>query len=133
MIPTFLIPLAQFPLNSNGKLDKDRLPGPDESGADPVDHVPFRHDTDKKILEIWEEILEKQGIGIRDNFFDLGGHSLKATRVVSRIHEVFGIGIDLKTLFIEPTVEHLSNYIETIQWMEDKQFTMAEDENEIIF
>jgi acyl carrier protein len=78
-------------------------------------------------------VLEKNNIGIKDNFFDLGGHSLKAIRVISKIHEVFGIKIDLKDLFVDPTIEHLANYIATIQWMDNKNEVFAEGEDEIIF
>ena len=133
MVPSFLIPLPAFPINSNGKLDKEALPLPEGPASTQGANVPSRHSTDRQLLAIWEEVLEKDGIGIRDNFFDLGGHSLKATRVVSKIHESFGIRIDLKTLFIDPTVEHLSNYIETVQWMENKHDLMTGDPEEIIF
>ena len=72
------------------------------------------------VTEILNKLLHVTVTLIKDNFFDLGGHSLKATRVLSKIHEEFGIKIDLKNLFIDPTVEHLSNYIETMQWMESQ-------------
>lgn len=133
MVPSFIIPLDSLPLNNNGKLDKDALPGPEQIPEDQPVQVPLRNATDQQLLTIWEAVLEKKGISIKDNFFDLGGHSLKATRVVSKIHEIFGVKIDLKTLFIEPTIEHISDYIETVRWMEENKETITENQGEIIF
>lgn len=133
MVPAYLIALSAFPLNNNGKLDKSALPRPQEVTERQTLFVPARNETDRDIVAIWEAILEKENIGIRDNFFDLGGHSLKATRVISRIHEEFGIKMDLKNLFIDPTVEHLSNYIDTIRWMEQKNEVMTTGDDELIF
>ena len=133
MVPSYLIPLAEFPLNHNGKLDKKALPRPMESEGDQLTRVPCRNETDRQILAIWEAVLEKEGIGIQDSFFDLGGHSLKATRVIARIHETFGVRLDLKTLFIEPTVEYISNYIDTVRWMDGKDEVIPENQGEIIF
>jgi amino acid adenylation domain-containing protein len=133
MIPAYFIALPAFPLNKNGKLDKDALPAPT---ANTMRHIPFtdcRNEVDQQIVAIWKSVLEIEHIGIRDNFFDLGGHSLKATRVISKIHEAFGIKIDLKNLFIDPTVEHLSNYIETIRWMDKTSEVLADGEDEMIF
>jgi acyl carrier protein len=133
MKPSYLIELSTFPLNSNGKLDKEALPSPSVVIERKTAYLPSRNDIDREIITIWENILEKEGIGIKDNFFDLGGHSLKATRVISKINEVYGIRIDLKNLFIDPTVEHLSNYIETVRWMENKDTLLTAGKDEIIF
>ncbi len=128
MIPTYFIELDEFPITSNGKLDKKELPLPSEVSTSKTEFMPSRNSIDDSILKIWEEVLEKSTIGIKDNFFDLGGHSLKATRVLSKIQEEFGIKIDLKNLFIDPTVEHLSNYIETMQWMESHKENVDQEE-----
>jgi amino acid adenylation domain-containing protein len=132
MVPSYLISLPAFPLNSNGKLDKHALPAPGEAFHAPT-HTPCRNDTDVKLVAIWEEVLDRKGVGISDNFFDLGGHSLKATRVISRMHESFGIKIDMQDLFIEPTIEHLSNYIQTLQLMEVAGEVAVEGGEEITF
>lgn len=132
MIPSYFIELKEFPLTSNGKLDKKALPLPSESSASKTVFTPARNKVDESIVKIWILVLERENIGIKDNFFDLGGHSLKATRVLSKIHEEFGIKIDLKNLFIDPTVEHLSNYIETMQWMESKNDEVNVEQEEMI-
>ncbi|MFD2784200.1 non-ribosomal peptide synthetase [Hymenobacter rubripertinctus] len=132
MVPAFLLAVPAFPLNSNGKLDKAALPRPEAAAQSLAAPVPYRNSIDQHIIRIWEEVLERDNIGIQDNFFDLGGHSLKATRVISRIHEVYGVKIDLKNLFIDPTIEHLSNYVETVKWMENRSEVVVEGQDEII-
>ena len=121
MVPAYLVPLEKFPITSNGKLDKIALPLPQQIQARQTDYVAPRNETDRTIIQIWEDVLEKEKIGIKDNFFDLGGHSLKATRVISRIQETFGVKVDMKNLFIDPTVEHLSDFVETLTWIDDQQ------------
>jgi acyl carrier protein len=133
MVPAYLIPLTAFPINENGKLDKRSLPQPEDMPGISIDYIPASTEIDRQIIAIWEEVLERGNIGMKDNFFDLGGNSLKATRVISKIHEAFGVKIDLKNLFIDPTAEHLSNYVETIQWMGSTSEVSVEGESEITF
>ncbi|HVI44928.1 MAG TPA: non-ribosomal peptide synthetase, partial [Chitinophaga sp.] len=133
MVPDYWIKLETIPLNSNGKVDKKALPREGISAQRQTEYVPCRNAIDEQLVAIWEEVLGCGNIGIRDNFMDLGGHSLKATRVISRIQEVYGVRIDLKHLFIEPTVEHLSDYIDTMMWMGNPQETSISGQNEIIF
>ncbi|RLJ72741.1 non-ribosomal peptide synthetase [Pedobacter alluvionis] len=133
MIPAYLVNLPAFPINQNGKLDKKALPNPELTKSNLVEYTPARNDFDLRITAIWEEVLRKEKIGIKDNFFDLGGNSLKATRVLSRIHEVFGVKVDLKNLFTEATIAHLSDYVETVQWMETENESIVDGDNEIIF
>lgn len=133
MVPAYLIPLPSFPVNENGKLDKNALPRPGQANRNETTCVPCRNDIDRQLVAIWQSVLSIEQIGIDDNFFDLGGNSLKATRVISKVHEVFGIKMDFRNLFINPTIEYISNYIETIKWMEDKPGALVRDGNEIIF
>ncbi|WP_340066512.1 amino acid adenylation domain-containing protein [Ascidiimonas aurantiaca] len=134
MVPAFLIALEELPVNHNGKLDKKALPEPWSVLEKEKEIVPARDETDEKLIAIWEEVLQKHPIGIQDNFFDLGGHSLKATRIVSRIHENFEIKIDLGDFFEEPTVAHLSEYIKNRKWLDNSDPTPIEgEEEEIIF
>lgn len=132
MIPTYFIPLNELPLTSNGKLDKKALPAAMDLLENNANYVEPRNEIEAKLVTIWSEILEKEKIGIRDNFFDLGGHSLKATRVLSKIQEEFDVKIDLKNLFIDPTIEHLSNYIDTVKWMTDSTNETNVDAEEMI-
>jgi amino acid adenylation domain-containing protein len=132
MVPAYLIPLAAFPLNSNGKLDKPLLPLPQQMGRQ-NEYVPPRHDIDRDIIAIWEAVLERPTIGIEDNFFELGGHSLKATQVIGRINDLYNIKIDLKEIFTEPTVAHLSNYVESVLWTAVNETAEAGDGEKMVF
>ena len=123
-LPAYMLPgyyqfLEAWPLTSNGKLDKAALPdhktGQQEQAAGAV---PARNELDQALIEIWQEVLDREQIGIDDDFFDLGGHSLKATMVIATIQERYGIKIDIKNLFTEPTIRSLSDYLETLLWMD---------------
>lgn len=129
MVPSYLIPIPAFPLNSNGKLDKPALPDPAHITSTHTVIVGARNEVDETLISIWEEILERQHISIHDNFFNLGGHSLKATRVISRVQQEYGIKVDLKTLFVDPTIAHLSDYISTVRRL---MYTTTTDEEEMI-
>ncbi|MEO1627586.1 MAG: amino acid adenylation domain-containing protein, partial [Bacteroidota bacterium] len=135
MLPSHLLQLTELPLTANGKLDVTALPSPDRGGADERSYAAPRNETDEQIIAIWKDVLEKETIGINDNFFDLGGHSLKATRVISALQEQFGVSIDIKNMFIEPTVAYLSDYIATLQWMneaEEVELSSSEEETRLI-
>lgn len=110
MIPACFIQLTEFPLTSNGKLDKKNLPAPvrnRQSYCAPAT-------TEEIILaRIWEETLGKTGIGIDDNFFELGGHSLKATRIISGIFKELKRKITLKNIFLFPTIRKLAAFMKT--------------------
>ncbi|MBC7861988.1 MAG: amino acid adenylation domain-containing protein, partial [Bacteroidia bacterium] len=104
-IPPFMVPdrffqLPSLPVTTNGKINRKKLLEISEhTPAAQETYVPPRNATDEKLIEIWKEILGKTHIGIRDNFFDLGGHSLKATRLLSRIHKDFNVKLELKDIF----------------------------------
>ena len=112
MIPNAFVMLDAIPLNSFGKVDRSTLQTPDkvrpdltESYIDPQNILQFQ------LAQIWEEVLQVRPVGINDNFFDLGGHSLLGTMVISRIRNVFGIDLPLRCLFDEPTIVGLSDMI----------------------
>ncbi|MGB8192955.1 MAG: amino acid adenylation domain-containing protein [Chitinophagaceae bacterium] len=119
MLPSYFIKMAAFPLTSSGKIDRNKLPDPSEYYNEAKKHSSLTAQTvtEKKLLEIWKEILELKQISIDDNFFEIGGHSLKATRLASKIYRVFGINLALKTIFTHTTITALAQQIEK----EDKQ------------
>jgi amino acid adenylation domain-containing protein len=112
MIPESLIILESFPLTSNGKIDRDALPAPSnvEVSHDVV-YVAPRTPVEKELAAMWSEVLGQQEIGINDNFFKIGGHSLKAIQIVSRIHKQFETRITLQDFFASPTIEGLARVI----------------------
>ncbi len=108
MIPTAYVFLDVLPL-INGKLDRTGLPKPE--GERPVLSCPYvspQNVIEKELVRIWEEVLDVRPIGINDNFFDLGGHSLAATRVISRAVEKFQLKLPLQSLFQSPTVNQMA-------------------------
>jgi amino acid adenylation domain-containing protein len=110
MVPSYFMELAEIPLTFNGKVDRKALPEPEarEKGA----YTAPRHRIEKTLAGIWAEALEIQGdIGIDANFFHLGGHSLKATMMLAKIHEIFNVVIPMIDLFKKPTIRELSEYI----------------------
>ncbi|MCC6943203.1 MAG: amino acid adenylation domain-containing protein, partial [Thermomicrobiales bacterium] len=113
MLPAAVIPIERFPLTPNGKLDRQALPAPDRTGMiEEVDSVAPRTSFERQLVQIWEDLLGVSPIGVRDNFFDLGGHSLLVVRLFSRIQRDFGVELPLAALFPEATVERLALLIE---------------------
>jgi len=112
MIPSVFIFLESLPLSSNGKVDRDGLPQPD--GTRPEVETIFVTPltaVEKTLAEIWAEVLKLEKVGIHDNFFDLGGHSLAATRLISRVIQEFHFELPIKALFESPTVAAMSALI----------------------
>jgi amino acid adenylation domain-containing protein len=113
MVPSNFIFLDVFPVTPNGKIDYHALPAPDMTRhGDREELVAARNTTEEKLLNIWEELLNKHPIGVNDSFFELGGHSLIAVHMFTRINREFGVNLPLATLFQESTVEHLANVIQ---------------------
>ena len=113
MIPSAFVILESLPLTPNGKVDRRSLPAP--GPATPEREVLGREaptPTEEIIAGIWADVLNVREIGLRSDFFSLGGHSLLSTQVVLRINEAFGLSIPLRTLFDTPTVEGLGRVVE---------------------
>jgi amino acid adenylation domain-containing protein len=109
MIPTAFVTLAEFPLTPNGKLDRRALPEPASGASRPsAGYVAARDVVELKLCKIWEDVLGVAPVGVRDRFFDLGGHSLVATRLMHHIEREFARRLPLASLFESPTVEHLA-------------------------
>ncbi|MCP5052329.1 MAG: amino acid adenylation domain-containing protein, partial [bacterium] len=116
MIPSLVVPLDRFPLTANGKVDRKALNVLSKDGsqiAASAEYAPPRNETEQKLVEIWESILQRKNIGIRDNFFNIGGHSLRATLAVSRIYKEFNVEFQLNQMFDTPTIEQIASSIET--------------------
>ncbi len=116
MIPVGFFFLNQFPLTPNGKIDRKSLPKIDLSLKREVDFVAPNNTTQIKLVEIWQEVLGIESIGINDNFFSLGGNSLLATQVIVRVRNIFQIiELALSYLFELPTIAQLTPQIEQKQ------------------
>ena len=113
MLPTALVLMDEFPLTSNGKIDRRKLPEPDRS--DRVTRSEFaalQTPTEEILASLWGEVLGLEQVGRYDNFFDLGGHSLLATRLVARIRQTFRVDLSLRHLFERPTLTAVADFID---------------------
>ncbi|WNM63149.1 non-ribosomal peptide synthetase [Candidatus Nitrospira neomarina] len=116
MIPSAFVFLNKLPLNSNGKLSKSALPAPERlrvEGSGRGD--PPRNSVEERIAGVWGEILGLERVMVQENFFDLGGHSLAATQVLSRLTDMFRVEVPLRQFFLDPTVSGLATAIKKIQ------------------
>jgi len=111
MIPAHFVTLDSLPLTPNGKLNRSALPPLNQ--ADRPAAVAPRTPTEQAIASIWSTVLDLEEISIDENFFEIGGHSLSATRVNTRLRKHFNIELPLQSLFEYPNLEALATHIET--------------------
>jgi amino acid adenylation domain-containing protein len=109
MVPSAIVMLDALPLNANGKVDRGALPAPDTLRPEMDEsYVAPRGAVEEQVAAVWCQVLGTARVGVHDNFFDLGGHSLIATQVVSRLCDAFGMELPLRLLFETPTVAGLA-------------------------
>jgi hypothetical protein len=113
MVPGAFVLLEEFPLNSNGKIDRRKLPEPDRSDLATTSEFASPHTpTEMSLANLWGEVLGLEQVGRYDNFFELGGHSLLATRLVTRIRHTFKVDLSLRRLFETPTLTAIADFID---------------------
>jgi acyl carrier protein len=124
MIPSSFVLLDALPIKPNGKVDRRALPDPDNArpNIDRAYKTPATK-TEAQLTSIWSGVLSVDPVGVHDNFFDLGGHSLAASRVVSRVIQTFALELPVKALFDAPTVAEMAAIVE------QNQAKRASDEN----
>ena len=113
MIPMDFVVLAELPLTKNGKVNRSELPAPPQRLPRKV--VPPTTETECSIAAVWQEVLDVDQIDVHDSFFDLGGHSLNATRVSSRLQKQFEVDLELERLFEYPVLQQLANHIDALR------------------
>jgi natural product biosynthesis luciferase-like monooxygenase protein len=112
MIPSVFVPLEKMPLTPNGKVDRKQLPAPpDTKKAAGARFTAPQGGTEQAIAAIWRDILHADLVGVDDNFFDFGGHSLQVVQVQNRLRETLGIDVPVLKLFQFPTVRTLAKFI----------------------
>jgi amino acid adenylation domain-containing protein len=115
MIPAVFVLLESLPWTANGKVDRDMLPVPNASNIlrdEPC--AAARTLVEKRIAGILANLLALEQVGVNDNFFLLGGHSLLGTQVIARVRDTFGVELSLRSLFEAPTVAELSTEVERL-------------------
>jgi amino acid adenylation domain-containing protein len=115
MVPPVFVQIDSLPINNNGKVDRHRLPAPDP-GNIIGDHGGGAPQTavETKVVSILSELLNVEGIGVHDNFFFLGGHSLLGTQLIARVRDAFSVELSLRRVFDSPTAAELSAEIESM-------------------
>ncbi|CAH9061866.1 D-alanine--D-alanyl carrier protein ligase [Pseudoalteromonas sp. CIP111854] len=127
MVPEHYVVIEQWPLTSNGKINKSLLPEPNF-----IDHkkhtLMATTDTEHKLVEIWSQLLNlpSKQVGIDSNFFELGGHSILAMKLISVIEAQFNLSLSLNSLFNSPTIQSIAQQIEDIQGLQSNELDFME-------
>jgi amino acid adenylation domain-containing protein/non-ribosomal peptide synthase protein (TIGR01720 family) len=111
MVPGYFEWVSTIPLTANGKIDRKALPKPGAGTDGPRETVAPRNATERTLLGLWQDVLGVAQIGVHDNFFDLGGQSLKAVRLRARIESALNTTVSLRDLFARPTIAELAQVI----------------------
>lgn len=116
MIPTAFVFMDSFPITPNGKVDKRALPLPEAQSRPDLEaeYVAPRTEAEEKLSKIWEELLGVKRVGVFDNFFEMGGHSILAMRVMSHVRVAFHTNLPLRSMFEIPTIAQLASEIERV-------------------
>ncbi|HLP60854.1 MAG TPA: amino acid adenylation domain-containing protein, partial [Candidatus Deferrimicrobium sp.] len=116
MVPSYFIPIAGFPLTPNGKLDRKALPDPETSTH--RDYTPPANEMEKILSEVWEDVLNKK-VGIHDNFFEIGGDSIKTILISSKLFK-WGLTLNVNDFFLYPTIHKLAKQVKKIERTSDQ-------------
>ena len=112
MVPAMYVALEKMPLTPNGKVDRKQLPAPQGSRVKAEgEFVAPKGNVEQSVATIWKEILHVEQIGVDDNFFDFGGHSLQVVQVQNRLRETIGVNVPVLKLFQFPTIRTLAKFI----------------------
>ncbi len=116
MVPSVFLQLETLPLNENGKVNRKKLPLP-ETGLDSAkrSHTDPRSALETELASIWRQVLKNEKIGVHDNFFEQGGDSLLAIKIVTSVKEAFGVKLPLESIFEDPTIAELGSQIQKLQ------------------
>jgi amino acid adenylation domain-containing protein len=113
MVPSTFVALEALPLTGNGKVDRDALPAGDGAETGSREPVAPRNAVEEVLLGLWSEVLGREGLGVEDSFFEVGGHSLLAMRLLARVRETFEVELPLSRLFVRPSVAGLAEVLLT--------------------
>lgn len=132
MIPSYFVRVPSMPLTPNGKIDRKALPDP-ELGVDDT-YNPPSGETEEKLVGLWSELLgvDKSLIGVNNDFFKIGGHSLNAVILMNRIEKIFKCKITLKVFLNISTVKDMAQYIDALTGG-DSKIALNEDKEEFVF
>ena len=128
MVPTCFVIVESLPRSHNGKLDRKALPAPGREAPRGVAVSP-RTPTEEMVLSVFRSVLDRADFGVFDSFFDLGGHSLKAARLILQLRAASGRDLPLRVLFERPTVSALAEAVDAIAWLANSKQQPAVTDN----
>jgi len=115
MIPAGWVVLKSLPLTPSGKIDRRALPAPQARGEELGEYVAPQSDIERSLADIWAQVLQVDQVGVQDDFFEIGGHSLLAMQAIVRIRSTLSIDLPMRLLFEHPTIRQLSIRIEELR------------------
>ena len=113
MVPAAYVRLESLPLTPNGKLDRKALPAPEADSYSTRGYEPPQGEMEMELAAIWARVLKLDRVGRHDNFFDLGGHSLIAVQVVTRLRQVLSRAVEMQDLFAHPELAEMASALES--------------------
>jgi hypothetical protein len=113
MVPAAYVRLESLPLTPNGKLDRKALPAPEADAYSTYSYEPPQGEMEMKLAAIWAEALKLDRVGRHDNFFAIGGHSLLAVQVVTRLRQVLSRAVEMRDLFAHPELTEMASALES--------------------
>ncbi|MGB3466245.1 MAG: condensation domain-containing protein, partial [Cyclobacteriaceae bacterium] len=133
MVPSYFVQLEEIPLTANGKVDKRSLPAPEGLGlSSGVEYVAARDEMESRLVEIWERVLQREQIGVFDDFFALGGHSLKAVRLSNEYLRSLSVRVSLQDLFTNTSIASHAVLINSAASEEFIRITKAENDESYV-
>nr|WP_083858705.1 non-ribosomal peptide synthetase [Paenibacillus sp. OSY-SE] len=127
MIPSYFVQLDRLPLTPNGKIDRRALPEPEGSLHTGAEFVAPRTPLEAQLARIWQDVLGLPDVSVKDNFFDLGGHSLRATTLASKVFKEMHVNLPLRDVFRCPTIEEMAGMIAGMEKQEYAAIPLAEE------
>ena len=120
-LPEYMVPsqfsfIDEVPRVASGKLDRDALPAPEEDQQESAEVVAPRTPSESLVVGVFQDVLDRDDVSVFDNFFDLGGHSLMAARVMAKLRDEARISLPLRNLFERPTPEQLAAAVDALSW-----------------
>jgi amino acid adenylation domain-containing protein len=120
MVPSHIVQVQALPLLPNGKIDRQSLPRPQGQSMAAGKQVPPSTDTEQRVWQIWQDLLKHGNFGVEDNFFDLGGHSMLAVRLIRRVETEFQCSFNLGALLEQPTIAGIARQLDDPNTRRDK-------------
>lgn len=131
MVPTVITVLDDLPRTPNGKVDRHALPDPEPAafGGEAAPYVAPRTEEEQALADLWAGVLGFEPVGVHDDFFEMGGHSLLAIQLIGRVRDQFDVELPMQALFDAPTVAGMTAQIETLRWATSAASSANDDDD----